>query len=334
MALRNFIRMYQLDALISETEKIKDSVEKEVAFQNIHIDIFKEEELVEVDGPIKRADSKYRQKMNIQNTNNSIFKYVKISHVTNKKKLLESQKDDGIYDYLGRCKECKSETFEQDPRKAIISCKNCGLMASNRGGENTNIQTIWSDTSIIRGKSFSYKRSNHMLSWILNIQGKENLNLKEGQFEKIIKEFKKLNLDHQNPNIVTIDRLRLILKKTKMPGLYAHVHAIRYDMTGFAPPQLNEEQEHEIMMMFDDVTTLFKRIQKKGLIKRSNMLSYTIVLQKILETFGLDEFLESLRSLKHRERILEQEKIWKLICQESELDDNMPTFVFSSAPTY
>ena len=73
---------------------------------------------------------------------------------------------------------------------------------------------------------------------------------------------------------------------------------------------------------------------ERGNIQRSNMLSYSIVLSKILESLGYDEFVASLRLLKHRERLVEQEFIWKEICTESGRHEDLPTFVFTQSPVF
>ena len=49
---------------------------------------------------------------------------------------------------------------------------------------------------------------------------------------------------------------------------------------------------------------------------RKNFLSYSYVLHKFIQLLGLDEYLVNFPLLKSREKLYQQDKIWKMICQE------------------
>ena len=73
------------------------------------------------------------------------------------------------------------------------------------------------------------------------------------------------------------------------------------------------------MSMFDDVVDIYTALQKRGVVKRSNMLSYSYMLLKMLELLGeeYEKFLPQLTLLKHRERLRDQENIWRQVCEAS-----------------
>ena len=49
---------------------------------------------------------------------------------------------------------------------------------------------------------------------------------------------------------------------------------------------------------------------------RKNFLSYSYVLHKFVQLLGLDEFLACFPLLKSREKLHQQDQIWKKICEE------------------
>ena len=65
---------------------------------------------------------------------------------------------------------------------------------------------------------------------------------------------------------------------------------------------------------------MFKEIQTPWMNncpnKRSNFLSYSYVLYKCLQLLEMDDFLKHFSLLKSREKLAEQDKIWKKICEE------------------
>ena len=46
-------------------------------------------------------------------------------------------------------------------------CSNCGEMGDYQDNDAQYMDALWRDTTSHKQQSFSYKRSNHMLSWVL-----------------------------------------------------------------------------------------------------------------------------------------------------------------------
>lgn len=333
-ALQHYMKLYSLEQTMESVKREADPERQDEIMQELRIDaIDQTNNLIEVKGTLTAANERVRKKM--RTGKESILDFVAVTHQTDKTRHAEKMADNGVEDSQGGCRKChRLNTFVVHTRLATKVCSHCGEMGDYQDNDAQYMDALWRDTTSHKQQSFSYKRSNHMLSWVLRIQGKENNNVTPAQLERIQQEFGKLQLDWTDHTVVTIDRLRGVLKTVKMPKLYSHVHSLRYALTGHAPPQMNEAQEHAVMDMFNDVTRLYDIVQKQRNIQRSNMLSYSIVLSKILEALGYDTFLDSLRLLKHRDRLVEQECIWRLICAESELHDDMPTFLFTQSPVF
>lgn len=322
-ALQHYIQLYHLDKAMEAAPDLD-------AAKELRVDALRTgRDVVEVEGTSKPRSETLRRKL--QTGNESIMHFVNVTRRVDR----PENGENGLEASDGSCRRCRQKnTFVVHTRTATQTCANCGESGDYQDNDAQFMDAVWRDTTSTKQQSFSYKRSNHMLSWILRIQGKENANITEAQFDQIRGEFDKMQLDSTDPKMVTIDRLRQVLKAIKQPKLYSHVHSIRHTLTGHAPPQMSEAQEHAVMGMFRDVTRLYDIVQKRGDVQRSNMLSYSIVLSKILESLGYEEFLDSLRLLKHRERLVEQEFIWKAICAESTLHEDLPTFVFTQSPVF
>ena len=66
-------------------------------------------------------------------------------------------------------------------------------------------------------------------------------------------------------------------------------------------------------MMFKEIQTPF---MTHCPIERKNFLSYSYVLHKFCELLELDDLLVYFPLLKSREKLFEQERIWKNICDD------------------
>jgi hypothetical protein len=55
---------------------------------------------------------------------------------------------------------------------------------------------------------------------------------------------------------------------------------------------------------------------KYGMNDRSNFFSYPYILYKFFQLLERDEYLPELRLLKTREKLQEQDEVWKKICDE------------------
>ena len=76
---------------------------------------------------------------------------------------------------------------------------------------------------------------------------------------------------------------------------------------------MNRQQEEQLRMMFKEIQVPFMNNCPET---RSNFLSYSYVLHKFCELLEYDYLLAHFPLLKSREKLLQQDKIWKLICKE------------------
>lgn len=112
---------------------------------------------------------------------------------------------------------------------------------------------------------------------------------------------------------LTIMEMKAILKRLKLQQYYEHITHIISKITGKHPPTLSRETEEEIKQMFKNAQEPFKKYCPEW---RKNFLSYSYILHKFFQILGLNEFLPQLPLLKSREKLRQQDEIWKLICDD------------------
>jgi len=157
---------------------------------------------------------------------------------------------------------------------------------------------------------FAYKRINHFNEWLAQFQAKESTDIPQDVYDQIIMELKKERLD--NMADLTPQKLREILKKLKKNKYYEHVPHIINRLNGIPPPIMSREKEEELRRMFKEIQIPFHKFCPKA---RKNFLSYSYVLHKFVQLLELDEFLPCFMLLKSREKLHQQDLIWKQICE-------------------
>jgi hypothetical protein len=202
------------------------------------------------------------------------------------------------------CKDCKTE------KTLYISD---GKLICNLCGEETTI-LIDSDKPSYKDPPrevsyFAYKRINHFNEWLAQFQAKESTDIPQDVYDNIIIELKKeriLNMDQLKPK-----KLREILKKLKKNKYYEHIPHIINKLNGIPPPVMTRETEEELRRMFKEIQIPFHKFCPEN---RKNFLSYSYVLHKFVQLLELDEFLKCFLLLKSREKLHQQDQIWKQIC--------------------
>ena len=157
---------------------------------------------------------------------------------------------------------------------------------------------------------FAYKRINHFNEWLAQFQAKESTDIPQEVYDQILLELKKERITDMK--LLSPIKLREILKKLKKNKYYEHVPHIINRLNGEPPPTINRETEEELRRMFKEIQIPFHKFCPKT---RKNFLSYSYVLHKFVELLELDEFIPCFMLLKSREKLHQQDQIWKQICE-------------------
>jgi len=159
--------------------------------------------------------------------------------------------------------------------------------------------------------NYSYKRDNHFNEWLLQFQARENTDIPQEVIDQLRSEFRKQKI--QTISDITHIKVRGLLKKLRLNKYYEHVPYITNILNGMKPPRMTQELEDRLRMMFRDIQDPFNKHCPES---RKNFLSYSYVLYKFCELLGEDDFLVCFPLLKSKEKLYQQDVIWKKICDE------------------
>jgi predicted RNA-binding Zn-ribbon protein involved in translation (DUF1610 family) len=161
---------------------------------------------------------------------------------------------------------------------------------------------------IIEVCSYSYKRYNHFCEWLNQFQALETTTINDDVYNKILNEIKKEKIT--DLSIIDHVKMRQILKKIGINN-YKHLHYIINKINGKPAPKLNKEIEEKLRLMFKQMQEPFAKVCPQD---RKNFLSYAYVIRKCLELLNEKEYIEYFQLLKSREKLYEQDMIWKKMC--------------------
>tara|TARA_B100000029_G_scaffold20957_1_gene21242 strand:+ start:18 stop:722 length:705 start_codon:yes stop_codon:yes gene_type:complete len=223
--------------------------------------------------------------------------------LTQKNYLDNKSDDDEDIDF---CDKCHVE-MQVHQSSGVIICPLCGYLESI---------LIDSDKPSYKEPpkemtTFAYKRINHFNEWLAQFQAKETTEIPEDVYDEILVEIKKERI--LNMADLTPKKLRLILRKIKKNKYYEHIPHIINQLNGLPPPVISNEVEEVLRRMFKEIQVPFQKYCPKG---RKNFLSYAYVLYKFFELLEMDEYLNCFSLLKSRDKLHQQDVIWKKICEE------------------
>ena len=156
---------------------------------------------------------------------------------------------------------------------------------------------------------YAYKRINHFKEIIAQFQGKETTQIPIEVIENIKQQIKKERIDLSQ---VTNVKTKEILKKLGYNKYYEHIPFIK-DKLGIKPPIMSQEFEETLYNLFMDLQAPYSKFCPDD---RVNFLNYYYTAYKLCELLGETQYLEHFPMLKDREKRLDQDNIWKQICQE------------------
>ncbi len=156
-----------------------------------------------------------------------------------------------------------------------------------------------------------YKRQNHWNERLCQVQGKQKTHIPSEIIDKIKEEI--IKTSSLTVETIDISGVRKILKKLKLSKYYEHVNYLTNMINGHRLPYLSPSEEDKLRHMFNRIQEPFDRNIPPG---RSNFLNYNYVFRKCLELLELDDLLPFFSNLKSREKLYDQDKIWKVICED------------------
>lgn len=203
---------------------------------------------------------------------------------------------------------CGSSNVYVDNRSSNNVCQDCGLCVYFLGEELTYKEEQETSEKIVNN---SYKRDNHLNEWILQFQGREMTNIPNEVIEQLRSEFKKQKI--KDVTEINQAKVKILLRKLRLSKYYEHSTYITNILNGLNPPTMSANLEDRLRHMFREIQEPFA---KHCPANRSNFLSYSYVLYKFCELLGEDDYLPYFPLLKSKEKLRQQDVIWKGVCSE------------------
>ena len=156
---------------------------------------------------------------------------------------------------------------------------------------------------------YAYKRINHFKEILAQFQGKETTQIPIEVIENIKLQIKKERIDLSQ---ISNNKTKEILKKLGYNKYYEHIPFIK-DKLGIKPPIMSPELEDTLCNLFIELQSPYSKYCPDD---RVNFLNYYYTAYKLCELLGEAQYLEHFPMLKDREKRIEQDSIWRKICEE------------------
>ena len=204
-----------------------------------------------------------------------------------------------------KCPKCLNGEMISIEYEGIIVCNLCSL---------TKLHLVDSDKPSFKEPPkevcfYAYKRINHFREILAQFQAKESTNIHNDVMENIIKQVKKERIVISE---MTNKNAKDILKKLGYNKFYEHIPFIK-DKLGIRPPIMSAELENLLCSLFSDIQAPYAKYCPGD---RTNFLNYHYTIYKLCELLDQRHFLPYFPMLKDHEKRIEQDTIWKLICEE------------------
>ena len=156
----------------------------------------------------------------------------------------------------------------------------------------------------------AYIRLNHFKEILSQFQAKETTQIPPEVIAQIKARIKKERIKDYKQ--IDYDKMREILKKLGLNKYFEHIQYIN-SMFGIKPPVMNEE-------LHETLCVLFIEIQKPWAVhcppNRTNFFNYTYTLYQLCVLLDQTQYLPYIPMMKDREKQLEQDMIWKKVCND------------------
>ena len=155
---------------------------------------------------------------------------------------------------------------------------------------------------------YAYKRINHFREILAQFQAKETTQIPEDVLENIKNQISKERVELSQLNN---KKAKEILKKLGYNKYYEHIPFIK-DKLGIKPPVMTQELEESLCNLFMEIQGPYAKFCPDD---RVNFLNYYYTVYKLCELLDQTQFLPYFPMLKDREKRIDQDEIWKKICE-------------------
>ncbi|MAI17468.1 MAG: hypothetical protein CMH04_02255 [Marinovum sp.] len=203
------------------------------------------------------------------------------------------------------CRKCNEGELIPVEHEGIMVCNNCSAhVAMLIENEKPSYKEPPKEVCF-----YAYKRINHFREILAQFQAKETTQIPEEVLDNIRRQIQKERITLAN---LTNKKAKEILKKLGYNKYYEHIPFIK-DKLGIRPPIMTPELEETLCSLFMDIQGPYAK-HCPG--HRVNFLNYYYTVYKLCELLGEDQFLPYFPMLKDMGKRVEQDAIWKQICDD------------------
>ena len=152
-----------------------------------------------------------------------------------------------------KCKTCPDSNLLHFHDTSDLVCDSCGAIIDCLISEELTYREEQETSEKV--VNYSYKRENHFNEWLSQFQAQELTNIPEEVIEQLRSELKKIKIKKLED--ITHVKIRGLLKKLKLNKYYEHVPYITNILNGIKPPNMPQELEECLRMMFKDIQKPF-----------------------------------------------------------------------------
>lgn len=156
---------------------------------------------------------------------------------------------------------------------------------------------------------YAYKKINHFKEILSQFQGKETTQIPDDVIDNLKLQIKKERIEITD---LTYYKCKDLLKKLGYNKYYEHINFIKNKL-GIKPVIISQELEEILCNFFMEIQYPYAKHCPDY---RVNFLHYYYVLYKLFELLDQNHYIQHIPMLKDREKLIEQDTIWKKICDD------------------
>ena len=203
------------------------------------------------------------------------------------------------------CESCKQGEMVPQEHEGLLICNKCGVQKQYLiDYDKPSYKEPPKEVCF-----YAYKRINHFREIIAQFQAKETTQIPKEVMQNIKAQIKKERIEIKD---IDNKKAKEILKKLGYNKYYEHIPFIK-EKLGIKPPVMSPELEDKLCNLFTEIQRPYAKFCPDN---RVNFLNYYYTVYKLCELLGETSFLPYFPMLKDRDKRIEQDEIWKKICNE------------------
>lgn len=201
-------------------------------------------------------------------------------------------------------------------------CSHCGLTIQSCTIEDYNEIPYKEIVELDNRTPYRYDKITHLEDHLNRIEAVEQVQIPQEVLDKVLIEMEKERLSLSR---LKEKKVKLYLKKHNLTDYYGNLTLIVNKLNGRKPLKFESETRQKITELFQKTREPYERHKPVG---RSSFFSYHYILRQIFLIMGHPEYVNYLQLLKSKEKLRDQDEIFKKIVDELKQTDPQNNWEF------